>query len=72
MNEMIDRVALAISGSDDPASILAIHRSRARLGIRAMREPTEEMRCAGEDCGSNAPVAIFNAMIDAALSDKSK
>lgn len=43
MSEMIERVALAISGGDDAASILEIHRHRARLAIEAMREPTDEM-----------------------------
>ena len=43
MNEMVERVALAISGSDDPANILEIHRQRARAAIKAMREPTLDM-----------------------------
>lgn len=43
MSEMIERVALAISGSDALTNVLAIHRSRARLAIAAMREPTKAM-----------------------------
>lgn len=43
MSEMIERVALAISGSDDPANILTIHRDRARAAIKALRDPTPAM-----------------------------
>jgi len=49
MNEMIERVALAISGGDDPASILGIHRSRARLAIEAVRDYLKQCGC---DTGS--------------------
>ncbi len=42
-NEIVERVALAISGSADPANILEIHRSRARLAIEALRKPTDAM-----------------------------
>jgi hypothetical protein len=51
MNEMtmVERVALAISGGDDPASILAVHRARARLAIAAMRDATDDMAEAGSE-----------------------
>jgi hypothetical protein len=72
-SEMIERVALAISGSDDAANILGIHRDRARLAIEAMREPTSGMIAAGdeiipdnatyEDNAANA----YRYMIDEAL-----
>jgi len=63
---MVERVALAISGGDDPASILAIHRHRARAAIEAMRRPTGEMAIAGRRT-SLYPARTFAAMIDAAL-----
>jgi hypothetical protein len=66
MSEMIERVALAISGSDDPANILAIHRSRARLAIEAMREPTEAMKAVTSENTWHA-VQDWYAMIDEAL-----
>jgi hypothetical protein len=49
MSEMIERVAQAICGGDDPASILAIHRRRARAAIEAMREPMENMLFVGSN-----------------------
>lgn len=78
MNDMIERVALAISGSDDPSNILKIHRTRARLAIEAMREPTQQMRLAGmaewsrpDPTPEHESTLVFNAvwraMIDAAL-----
>ena len=69
MSEVVDRVALAISGSDDPANILDIHRSRARLAIEAMRVPTEEMIRAGNKCTDWAMGAdeAWEEMIDKAL-----
>ena len=78
MSEMVERVARAISGGDDPANVLEIHRHRAKLAIEAMREPTEAM----VDAGRNEPVShswgsggefitdpdeVWQAMIDAAL-----
>ena len=35
-NEMIERVALAICGDNNPENILTIHRIRARAAIEAM------------------------------------
>jgi hypothetical protein len=71
MSEMIERVALAISGGDDPASILEIHRSRARTAMAAMRKPPEAMIDAGfkiDDFGeSQGPQDVWDAMIDEAL-----
>lgn len=75
MSEMIERVALAISGGDDPASILKIHRHRARAAIKAMREPTEAMVTAGagaEDhefgvIGLQPATEAWRLMIDEAL-----
>ena len=73
MSEMIERVALAISGGDDPANVLAIHRSRARAAIEAMREPTKEMMAAGSrtmpdyDPGDDDAKQCWHEMIDEAL-----
>lgn len=65
---MIERVALAISGGDDAASILAIHRHRARAALEAMREPTDDMLDAGMiHCGVDLK-SEYSAMIAAALS----
>ena len=64
MSEIIERVALAISGSDDPVNILAIHRSQARAAIEAMRNPTNEML--GGKFGVE-PRRLFTEMLDAAL-----
>jgi len=64
---MVEVVALAISGGDDPANILAIHRERARLAIAAMREPTPQMIDAGDDVERIAVRPIWQAMIDEAL-----
>jgi hypothetical protein len=69
MSEMVERVALAISGSDDPANILHIHRSRARLAIAAMREPTGAMWDACGKAQADFETGIgWGVMIDAALS----
>lgn len=68
MSEMVERVALAISGSDDPVNILEIHRHRARAAIAAMREPTVAMLTEAwvaalfEDA-----TGVWQAMIDEAL-----
>lgn len=65
-DDMVERVALAISGSDDPANILSIHRGRARAAIEAMREPTNEMRVAGFVAELQS-ADVWSAMIDAVL-----
>ena len=86
MSEMIDRVALAICGDDNPANILAIHRTRARAAIEAMRTPTDEMVSLGVGAVKLAknishgadPSAVlkgrtvlaWQVMINAALSEK--
>jgi len=57
MSEMVERVALAISGGDDPASILEIHRYRARDALAAMREPTDAMLMAM--CGSDVLADLY-------------
>ena len=69
MNDMVERVALAISGSDDPANILDIHRGRARAAIAVMRDPTRQMVRAGGVMTENdgEAEAAWDAMIDAAL-----
>lgn len=65
---MVERVALAISGGDDPASVLAIHRYRARAAIEAMRAPSDGMRSAGFFVDRTAAVDdIWQAMIADAL-----
>lgn len=66
---MVERVALAISGSDDPVNILGIHRVRARAAIEAMREPTQEMVESGDaKCGVfKHGSSTWRAMIDTAL-----
>jgi hypothetical protein len=43
---------------------------KSRAAIAAMREPTEEMLCAGEECDTNGPNASWQAMIDKALTGK--
>jgi hypothetical protein len=73
VNEMIERVALAISGSDDPASILTIHRIRARLAIGAMREVPKEITArvaANQDLLRWEIAPIWEAVIDEALRDE--
>ena len=77
MSEMVERVAQAICGDDNPANILTIHRIRARAAIEAMREPTGLMKDAGaesfefgsDDCASlnGQPSKAWRAMIDEAL-----
>jgi hypothetical protein len=58
MNEMVKRVALAIATSDDIA----------RLAIKAMREPTPDMkRAAYEMFNDEHPVPIWEIMIDEAM-----
>ena len=70
-NEMVERVARAISGAPFPSA--ASYR-RARAAIAAMREPTRAMHDAAmqtlvqENGGIEyAPVVGWRAMIDAAL-----
>ena len=80
MNEMVERVALAISGSDDPSNILTIHRDRARAAIIVMREPTDGMMVAAEnafpllstfaDKEESGSYITWRAMIDEALHGK--
>lgn len=78
MSEMVERVAQAICGDDNPANILAVHRSRARAAIEALREPTEEMLSAAESpaelfgqrfkwLSEDEARTVWNAMIDQAL-----
>ena len=80
MSEMIERVAQAICGDDNPANILTVHRMRARAAIEAMRDPTQEMKKAGckepiyhcwgnkgEFTDDESAGDIFTLMIDAAL-----
>lgn len=61
MSEMVERVALAIAASDDIA----------RLAIKAMREPTEDMQSAGYNAGHASyreeARMVWQAMIDEAL-----
>jgi hypothetical protein len=69
MSEMIERVAQAICGDDNPANILTIHRSRALAAIEAMREPTQAMSdAAAEKPGQMSYTDVWQAMIDAAVS----
>jgi len=67
VDSMVERVALAISGGDDPADILAIHRTRARAAIAAMREPTGAMVEAVERFEGAHPTTSWKAMIDEAV-----
>jgi hypothetical protein len=74
MSEMIERVALAICGDDNPANVLAIHKTRARAAIEAMREPTDAMSAVGceipqwdQETADDGAAAVYRAMIDAAL-----
>jgi hypothetical protein len=65
----LEEVALAISGSDDPANILMIHRHRARMAVERLRNPDDKIVEAGE-FHDNQRLA-FNAMIDAILNEES-
>ena len=73
MSEMVERVAQAICGDDNPDNICSFHRIRARLAIKAMREATADMIDAGRDIGPDAPYGLsetikrWQAMIDEAL-----
>ena len=69
MNEMIERVAKAISGAPFPS---AKSIAKAKAAIAAMREPTEEMIEAGIHCGDGygKQPKTFIAMIDAALKEE--
>lgn len=64
-NEMVERVARAISGA---AFTSATTRRKARAAIEAMLGPTEEMMLAGEDDRWDGHVDfVWNAMIREAL-----
>ena len=76
VSEMIDRVADALAEAIDQDSI--DYRAMARAAIKAMREPTDEMRAAVEnddsiqggldDCNQHdIPDEAWRLMIDAAL-----
>ena len=70
MNEMVERVARALHamhGTKSPFKPYAdLYRDQARTAIEAMREPTDEMLEALNNCGGDTD-AIWTAMIDAAL-----
>lgn len=70
MSEMVERVAQAISGDDNPANVLEIHRVRARAAIETMRKPTKPMVRRGWKllCGGNLRAdEIYSHMIDETL-----
>jgi len=79
MSEMIERVAQAICGDDNPDNVLTIHRLNARKAMEAMREPTQAMIAAamapylyGNDEKMNAAFRstikeYWRAMIDEGL-----
>jgi len=72
MSEMIERVAKALVDADCSAEGLTfkeLSRHMARAAIEAMREPTEEMKEAGEVHVRVGHVATekYKAMISAAL-----
>ena len=68
---MIDRVALAISGGNDPSDVLEIHRSRARVAIEAMRFPDPQTVARADNkprgLSWNDCMACWNAILDEAL-----
>jgi len=68
-NEMIERVAIAISGSTRPAAI-----ARATRAIVALRDPTPDMeRAFYAACNEHGHVLWrygYRAMIDAVLAKK--
>jgi hypothetical protein len=74
MTEMVDRVALAISGAPFPSERA---RSRARAAIEAMRGPTDAMIYSGgefieDNCANPREPqmrAAWDAMIDEALKE---
>ena len=68
MSEMIERVAQAICGDDNPENILAIHRVRARAAIQAIAEPTEAMlQAAQEQRGQQSYTDVWRTMVAAAV-----
>lgn len=77
MSEMIDRVAKAIYEAMDLSDGLdgTAAKTYARAAIEAMREPSEAMCTAGDECcgeygcGVWRMREIFTAQIDAALKD---
>jgi len=77
MSEIVERVAKAIMGAENPDA-LDQYTEMARAAIEAMREPTQDMRLAGvaEWCKPDATLehestlvfnVIWRAMVDAAL-----
>jgi hypothetical protein len=68
MSEMIERVAQSLCGDDNPANILAVHRTRARAAFETIREPTEAMvYAAANQKGQMSYADVWRAMIDEAL-----
>jgi hypothetical protein len=72
MTDMVERVARAIYAAEcwDTATP-GFYQHAARAAIAAMREPTDEMvDAAWEPSVPPGNVAIWQAMIDAAMGDK--
>ena len=75
-------IACACSGKESPEDFacsckMYAARRRAKVALEAMREPTETMVGSGADHdaeggGTGNPLAIYTAMIDAALSPNQK
>jgi hypothetical protein len=86
--DMVERVARAlavadgmhpeaVSNDEDQVPVWTLYVDDARAAIEAMREPTEAMVGSGADHdaeggGTGNPIAIYTAMIDAALSPNQK
>jgi hypothetical protein len=67
MTKMIERMAQALCGDDNPENILTIHRTRASAAFEAIREPTPEMLEAAQNWkGQQSYTDIWKAMVDAA------
>ena len=63
-NEMIERVAKAINLRDTTDEY-----AMARAAIKAMREPTENMKLVGRDNYQHGSATSYSAMIDCIVND---
>ena len=81
MSEMIERVARAlaiadgmhpeaVSNGEDAVPVWTLYVDDARAAIEAMREPTDVMVDAGYAVTVDDETEVWQAMIDAALSQK--
>ena len=62
MTEMIERVAQAICGDNNPDNILSVHRDRARAALQAISEPTEAMLNAAQEWAGQQSYTDFDVI----------